>query len=203
MHTFRTHTCGGLGKSDVGQKAKLAGWIHSVRDHGGVIFIDLRDHYGKTQVVVNPKMDFYQELEKWRVETVVGFTGTVVARTPETVNPKLATGEIELVAEEMAVLGETEQIPFQVAKDEQAPEALRLEYRFLDLRREELHNNIVLRVSDADPDQQFARRRTRLSRAEPRSSRSVLRSSAESPAVQAAADGCRIRQVFPGRALLP
>ena len=145
MHTFRTHTCGGLGKSDVGQKAKLAGWIHSVRDHGGVIFIDLRDHYGKTQVVVNPKMDFYQELEKWRVETVIGFTGTVVARTPETVNPKLATGEIELVAEEMAVLGETEQIPFQVAKDEQAPEALRLEYRFLDLRREELHNNIVLR----------------------------------------------------------
>ena len=116
-----------------------------VCDHGDVIFIDLRDHYGKTQVVVNPKMDFYQELEKWRVETVVGFTGTVVARTPETVNPKLATGEIELVAEEMAVLGETEQIPFQVAKDEQAPEALRLEYRFLDLRREELHNNIVLR----------------------------------------------------------
>ena len=116
-----------------------------MRDHGGVIFIDLRDHYGKTQIVVNPKMDFYQELEKWRVETVVSFTGTVVARTPETVNPKLATGEIELVAEEMEVLGETDQIPFQVAKDEQAPEALRLEYRFLDLRRDELHNNIVLR----------------------------------------------------------
>ena len=145
METFRTQTCGGLRKSDVGQKAKLAGWIHSVRDHGGVIFIDLRDHYGKTQIVVNPKMDFYQELEKWRVETVVSFTGTVVARTPETVNPKLATGEIELVAEEMKVLGETDQIPFQVAKDEQAPEALRLEYRFLDLRRDELHNNIVLR----------------------------------------------------------
>ena len=145
METFRTQTCGGLRKSDVGQKAKLAGWIHSVRDHGGVIFIDLRDHYGKTQIVVNPKMDFYQELEKGRVETVVSFTGTVVARTPETVNPKLATGEIELVAEEMEVLGETDQIPFQVAKDEQAPEALRLEYRFLDLRRDELHNNIVLR----------------------------------------------------------
>ena len=145
METFRTQTCGGLRKSDVGQKAKLAGWIHSVRDHGGVIFIDLRDHYGKTQIVVNPKMDFYQELEKWRVETVVSFTGTVVARTLETVNPKLATGEIELVAEEMEVLGETDQIPFQVAKDEQAPEALRLEYRFLDLRRDELHNNIVLR----------------------------------------------------------
>lgn len=145
MHTFRTHTCGGLRKSDVGKKAKLAGWIHSVRDHGGVIFIDLRDHYGKTQIVVNPKMDFYQELEKWRVETVVSFTGNVVARTPETVNPKLATGEIELIAEEMEVLGETEQVPFQVAKDELVPEALRLEYRFLDLRRESLHENIVLR----------------------------------------------------------
>lgn len=145
MHTYRTQTCGGLRKSDVGQKAKLSGWIHSVRDHGGVIFIDLRDHYGKTQIVVNPRMDFYQELEKWRVETVVCFTGEVVARTPETVNPKLSTGEIELVAEAMEVLGETEQIPFQIAKDEQAPEAMRLEYRFLDLRRDELHNNIVLR----------------------------------------------------------
>ncbi len=145
MHTFRTHTCGELRKTDVGRKAKLSGWIHSVRDHGGVIFIDLRDHYGKTQIVINPKMEFYQELEKWRVETVVCFTGEVVARTPETVNPKLATGEIELVAEAMEVLGETEQIPFQVAKEEQVPEAMRLEYRFLDLRREELHNNIVLR----------------------------------------------------------
>ncbi len=145
MHTYRTHTCGELRKTDVGRKARLSGWIHSVRDHGGVIFIDLRDHYGKTQIVVNPKMEFYQELEKWRVETVVCFTGEVVARTPETVNPKLATGEIELVAEAMDVLGETEQIPFQVAKDEQAPEAMRLEYRFLDLRRDELHHNIVLR----------------------------------------------------------
>ncbi len=145
MHTYRTHTCGELRKTDVGRKAKLSGWIHSVRDHGGVIFIDLRDHYGKTQIVVNPKMEFYQELEKWRVETVVCFTGEVVARTPETVNPKRATGEIELVAEAMDVLGETEQIPFQVAKDEQAPEAMRLEYRFLDLRRDELHHNIVLR----------------------------------------------------------
>ena len=149
MHTFRTHTCGGLRKSDVGKKAKLAGWIHSVRDHGGVIFIDLRDHYGKTQIVVNPKMDFYQELEKWRVETVVSFTGNVVARTPETVNPKLATGEIELVAEEMEVLGETEQVPFQVAKDELVPEALRLEYRFLDLRRESLR--LVLMNCSAFP----------------------------------------------------
>ena len=146
MHEFRTHTCGELRKSDVGITARLSGWIHSVRDHGGIIFIDLRDHYGKTQVVIDPTKDFYQELERWRVETVVCFTGKVVARTPETVNPKIATGEIELVADEMTVLGETEQLPFLVAKDEDAPEALRLKYRFLDLRRDELHNHIVMRA---------------------------------------------------------
>ncbi len=145
MHTYRTHTCGGLTKKEVGQTAKLSGWIHSVRDHGGVIFIDLRDHYGKTQIVIDPKMAFYQELDKWRVETVVSFTGNVVARTPETVNAKIPTGEIELVAEEMELLGEADPIPFQIAKDEQAPEALRLAYRFLDLRREKLHANIMLR----------------------------------------------------------
>ena len=145
MHQFRTHTCGALRKSNVGETVRISGWINSVRDHGGVIFIDLRDHYGKTQVVIDPKMDFYQELERWRVETVVCFTGKVVERTAETVNPKLQTGEIELVAEDMVVLGETEQIPFQIVKDEDAPEALRLKYRFLDLRREELHRNIVLR----------------------------------------------------------
>ena len=146
MHEFRTHTCGELRKSDVGITARLSGWIHSVRDHGGVIFIDLRDHYGKTQVVIDPTKEFYRELERWRVETVVCFTGKVVARTAETVNPKIATGEIELVAEEMTVLGETEQLPFLVAKDEDAPEALRLKYRFLDLRREDLHNHIVMRA---------------------------------------------------------
>jgi len=145
MHEFRTHTCGQLRKSDVGQTVRISGWINSVRDHGGVIFIDLRDHYGKTQVVIDPTKEFYRELERWRVETVVCFTGTVVARTPETVNPKLATGEIELVAEAMTVLGETEQVPFQVAKDEDVPESLRLKYRFLDLRRDDLHKKIVMR----------------------------------------------------------
>ncbi|MBO7147617.1 MAG: aspartate--tRNA ligase [Lentisphaeria bacterium] len=145
MHQFRTHTCNALRKENVGSKVRLSGWIHSVRDHGGVIFIDLRDHYGKTQVVIDPKMSFYQELERWRVETVVCFTGTVVARMPETVNPKLATGEIEVVAEDMEILGEADVLPFQIAKDEQAPEALRLKYRFLDLRKEKLHDNLVLR----------------------------------------------------------
>ena len=145
MNKYRTHNCSELRKGDVGTKVKLAGWIHSVRDHGGVIFIDLRDHYGLTQVVIDPQQAFYQSLERWRVETVVAFEGAVVARIPETINPKLATGEIEVVAEAMEILGECEVLPFQIAKDEQTPEAMRLKYRFLDLRREKLHKNIILR----------------------------------------------------------
>ena len=145
MHRYRTHTCGELREAHVTQQVKLSGWIHSVRDHGGIIFIDLRDHYGLTQVVVNPQYDFYSSLEHWRVETVVCFAGEVVARSADTVNPALETGEIEVVANEMEVLGEAEVIPFQVAKDDNAPEALRLKYRFLDLRRERLQQNIVLR----------------------------------------------------------
>ena len=129
----------------VGSKVRLSGWIHSVRDHGGVIFIDLRDHYGLTQIVINPEQAFYQALDKWRVESVVRFDGEVVARSAETVNPKLATGEIEVRAEDMEMLGEAEVLPFQVAKDDDAPEALRLKYRFLDLRKEKLHRNILLR----------------------------------------------------------
>jgi aspartyl-tRNA synthetase len=142
---YRTHTCEALRKGDVGSEVKVSGWIHSVRDHGGVIFIDLRDHYGLVQVVIDPEKPFYQELERWRVETVVCFTGNVVARTEGTVNPKLSTGEIEIMAEDMEVLGEAEVLPFQVAKEEQTPEAMRLKYRFLDLRREKLHKNILLR----------------------------------------------------------
>ena len=142
---FRTHTCGELRKDAVGKKVRLSGWIHSVRDHGGVIFIDLRDHYGLTQIVINPEQKFYQALDKWRVESVVRFDGEVVARSAETVNPKLATGEIEVRAEDMEMLGEAEVLPFQVAKDDDAPESMRLKYRFLDLRKEKLHKNILLR----------------------------------------------------------
>ncbi len=145
MTEYRTHTCAELRKSDVGKQVKIAGWVHSVRDHGGVIFIDLRDHYGLTQVVINPEKEFYQDLERWRVETVISFSGEVVARVDETINPKLATGEIEVVAEGMEILGEADVLPFQIAKEEQTPEAMRLKYRFLDLRRDRLHKNIVLR----------------------------------------------------------
>ena len=145
MHRYRTHTCGELRMKDVGQEAKLGGWIHSVRDHGGIIFIDLRDHYGITQIVVDPERDFHRVLEHWRLETVVSFAGAVVARTPDTVNAIRETGDIEVVANKMEILGEADTIPFQIAKDDSAPEAIRLKYRFLDLRRERLHRNIVLR----------------------------------------------------------
>ena len=145
MHQFRTHKCGELRKSDIDKTVRLSGWIHRVRDHGGILFIDLRDHYGITQIVIDPQCDFYQGVEHWRSETVLCFTGKVVARTAEAVNAKLATGEIELVAEEMELLGQADIIPFQVSTEEQTPEAMRLKYRFLDLRREKLHNNILLR----------------------------------------------------------
>lgn len=145
MHPYRTHTCGELRKTHIGETVRISGWIHSVRDHGGVIFIDLRDHYGLTQVVIHPQRAFYQDVDRWRNETVLCFTGKVVGRDANTINSKLATGEIELVADEMEVLGEADVIPFQVAKDDQAPEAMRLKYRFLDLRRDKLHRNILLR----------------------------------------------------------
>ena len=130
----------------MGQTVRLSGWVHSVRDHGGIIFIDLRDHYGITQIVINPQQEFYKSLEHWRVETVLCFTGRVVARSPETVNPKLATGVIEVVATDMEVLGTADVLPFQIAKDDHPTEALRLKYRFLDLRRERMHYNILLRA---------------------------------------------------------
>ncbi len=145
MHKYRSHNCAELRKSDVGSTVRISGWIHSVRDHGGVIFIDLRDHFGITQVVIDPQQNFYQELDRWRVETVACFTGEVVARIDDTVNNRLATGEIEVKTQEMEILGEAEVLPFQVAKEEQTPEHMRLKYRFLDLRRERLHNNILLR----------------------------------------------------------
>jgi aspartyl-tRNA synthetase len=145
MHRYRTHYCGRVGEVDIGKQVKVSGWIHSVRDHGGIIFIDLRDYTGLLQVVIDPKMDFYKSLESWRLETVLCFTGTIVARDKETINPKLSTGAIEMVAETMEVLGEAEVIPFQIAKDDGAPEHIRLKYRFLDLRREKLRNNIFLR----------------------------------------------------------
>ncbi|WP_372846081.1 aspartate--tRNA ligase, partial [Pontiella sp.] len=145
MHRYRTHNCGELRREHVHSIVKLSGWVNSVRDHGGIIFIDLRDHYGLTQIVIDPSQPFYKGVEHWRVESTICFTGQVVDRIPDAINPKLATGEIEVVAKEMETLGESKVIPFQVAKDEECNESLRLEYRFLDMRRASLHNNLILR----------------------------------------------------------
>mgnify|MGYP000954958337 CR=1 FL=1 len=149
MHPFRTHTCGELRPDQAGSTVKLSGWVHRKRDHGGVIFIDLRDHYGITQIVVNPDKDFFQAAEQSRAESVVTITGNVVNRTPETVNANLATGAIEVVAEAFHVESIADQTPFPVNQELEYPEETRLAYRFLDLRRERLHRNILLRSKTA------------------------------------------------------
>ncbi len=147
MHIYRTHTCGQLRLSDVGARVRLSGWVHRKRDHGNLLFVDLRDHYGITQAVIDVSSPLFPQLEAVRVESVVTLTGTVVARPPETANPKLATGEVELRVEEFALQSAAEVLPFQVAVEEATSEELRLRYRFLDLRRERLHRNIMLRAN--------------------------------------------------------
>jgi aspartyl-tRNA synthetase len=145
MHAYRTHTCGALRLSDVGKTVRLSGWVHRKRDHGNLLFVDLRDHYGITQAVIDVSSPIFKPLEAVRPESVITLTGTVVARTPETVNPKLPTGEVELRIEDFALQSAADVLPFQVAVEEPTPEDMRLRYRFLDLRRERLHRNIVLR----------------------------------------------------------
>jgi len=149
MHSFRTHKCAELRKKDVGKEVKLSGWVHRKRDHGGVIFVDLRDHFGLTQVIVNPDKPFFGEAEQVRFESVITVVGEVVARTPETVNPDLATGEIEVVATDFHVESQAELLPFPVNQDAEYPEETRLTYRFLDLRRERLQKNVLLRSKTA------------------------------------------------------
>lgn len=145
MHPYRSHTCNQLRASDAGTTAKLSGWIFRVRDHGGILFIDLRDHYGLTQVVVHPSRTFFEELSRAKLETLITVTGEVVLRDPETINPDLPTGEVELVANECIVESPSEQTPLYLPGEADESEDLRLKYRFLDLRREQLHKNIVLR----------------------------------------------------------
>ena len=147
MHRYRSHNCNQLTKENIGEEVKLSGWIHHVRDHGGVLFVDLRDHYGITQVVSeieNPELK--ERLEKIHKESTICVTGIVEGRPEDMVNPKLATGEIEVVAKDVEILGESRaMLPFEVASEEHVREDLRLQYRYLDLRRRHLHDNIVLR----------------------------------------------------------
>ena len=145
MHAYRTHHCGALRAADVGAQVRLAGWVHRKRDHGGLLFIDLRDHHGVTQIVVTPSNAAFATFERMRAETVISVTGEVIARTDETVNADLPTGEVEIQVADLDVLGEAQELPLPVFGEPDYPEDIRLKYRFLDLRRESLHSSIVLR----------------------------------------------------------
>jgi aspartyl-tRNA synthetase len=145
MHRYRTDTCGALRASDIGRQVRLAGWVHRVRDHGGVLFVDLRDHYGLTQVVADPDSPAFKAVEKLRAESVIRADGKVRHRKEGTVNPELPTGEVEVFVSEIEVLGPAGDLPMPVFGDQEYPEEIRLKYRFLDLRRERLHRNVMKR----------------------------------------------------------
>ncbi len=145
MHDYRTNTCGELRRSDVGRRVRLSGWVHRLRDHGGLLFIDLRDHYGITQVVADPKSPAFALAETLKPEWVVRIDGEVVARPAETLNPNLPTGEVEVRVNAIEVLSEAKELPLPVFGEPDYPEETRLKYRFLDLRRESLHANIMKR----------------------------------------------------------
>ncbi|MGR3322133.1 MAG: aspartate--tRNA ligase [Pseudooceanicola sp.] len=145
MHAYRSHTCADLTKSNVGDTVRLSGWVHRVRDHGGVLFIDLRDHYGVTQVLCDPDSKVFAEVEKVRSEWCIRIDGEVKARDESLVNPKIPTGAIEVYIRDMEVLGAAKELPLIVFGDQEYPEETRLRYRYLDLRREEMQRNMVLR----------------------------------------------------------
>ena len=150
MHRYRSHTCGALRHSDIGQTVRLSGWCHRIRDHGGVLFIDLRDHYGLTQCVVDPDSPAFKDAERLRSEWVVRVDGKVRRRPEGTANPELPTGEVELYVSEIEVLGPSGELPLPVFGEQDYPEDIRLKYRFLDLRREKLHQNIMTRGAIVD-----------------------------------------------------
>jgi aspartyl-tRNA synthetase len=145
MHAYRTHNCGELRAAQVGERVKLSGWVHRKRDHGNLLFVDLRDHYGITQIVTDSADPAFKTLEGIRVESVVTVEGEVVARDAEAVNPNLATGEIEIHAGSVTVQSSASELPLPVFGEQEYPEEIRLRYRYLDLRRERLHRNIILR----------------------------------------------------------
>ncbi|MEM1267470.1 MAG: aspartate--tRNA ligase [Pseudomonadota bacterium] len=145
MHAYRSHTCAALTTSHVGQTVRLSGWVHRVRDHGGVLFIDLRDHYGITQLLADTDSPVFSAVESVRSEWVIRIDGTVKARDAALVNPNIPTGEVEVFIRDLEVLGRADELPLPVFGDQDYPEETRLTYRFLDLRREKLHQNLVLR----------------------------------------------------------
>jgi aspartyl-tRNA synthetase len=145
MHRYRSHTCGALRDSNIGETVRLSGWVHRIRDHGGVLFIDLRDHYGLTQVVADPDSPAFKDAEKLHAEWVVKVDGKVRRRPAGTENPDLPTGAVEVYIDSIEVLGPADELPMPVFGDQEYPEEIRLKYRFLDLRRERLHRNIIKR----------------------------------------------------------
>jgi aspartyl-tRNA synthetase len=145
MHAFRTHTCADLTSQNVGETVRLSGWVHRIRDHGGVLFIDLRDHYGMTQLLCDPDSPVFAEVEKVRSEWCIRIDGDVKARDASLVNPKLSTGEIEVFVRDIEVLGAADELPLIVFGDQEYPEETRLRYRYLDLRREAMQRNMTLR----------------------------------------------------------
>src|SRR3989454_1068624 len=145
MHSLRTHTCGELRREHAGATVRLSGWVHRKRDHGNLLFLDVRDHYGITQCVLDGSSPLFRTAEGLRLESVITLTGQVVPRAPAAVTPRLPTGEIELAVAELVVQSMAEPLPLQVNSEAEFPEETRLRHRFLDLRREKLHRNIVLR----------------------------------------------------------
>ena len=221
MHDYRTHTCGALRKEDVGKTVRLSGWVHRMRDHGGLLFIDLRDHYGLTQIVADPHSPAFKEAERLKPEWVVRIDGEVVARTPETINPNLPTGEVEVrikshrgpVRGEGAAAAGVRRAGLsgghaaQISLPRPSPREPARQYHeaagdHLVVAQPHARRRL-LRVSDADPDRLVAGRRARLSRAVARASRQVLRAAAGAAAIQAADHDRGLRPLFPDRALLP
>ena len=145
MHAYRSHTCADLNKTNVGNKVRLSGWVHRIRDHGGVLFIDLRDHYGITQVLCDPDSPVFSDMEKVRSEWCIRIDGNVKARDDSLVNAKIPTGEIEVFVRDLEILGASEELPLIVFGDQEYPEETRLKYRYLDLRREIMQKNMTLR----------------------------------------------------------
>ena len=145
MHAYRSHNCGQLRKSDVGETVRLSGWVHRKRDHGGLLFVDLRDHYGLTQLVVEPEVAFFAAVEQVRQESVIMVEGTVIARDGEVVNPNLPTGEVEIRITSFEILSTADELPLPVFGEPDYPEDIRMTHRYLDLRRDTLHANIMLR----------------------------------------------------------
>ncbi len=145
MKKYRTHTCGELTKSNKGQKVSLSGWINKKRDHGNLLFLDLRDNYGLTQCVIDKSNDIFKKIEKLSLETVIKISGLVIERDIETINKNISTGEIEIKINELDILGKTKELPMPVFSDQEYSEEIRLKYRFLDLRRKKIHENIILR----------------------------------------------------------